>query len=89
MRPFALENFEPGFSPDIKRSVLVEILEVTLAPLTINCSFSSFLEKEVKEPVMTIVLPENFELLSVCGGESLSPSEISSFTSSIERLSEK
>ena len=84
MSSSALESFEPGFSPDIKKSVLVEILEVTLAPLTISCSFSSFLEKEVKEPVMTIVLPENFELLSVWGGESLSPSEISSFTSSIE-----
>ena len=36
----ALANFDPGFSPEINRLVLIEILEVTLAPFCMSSSFN-------------------------------------------------
>ena len=52
----AFFSFEPGFSPAIKNSVLLETELETFAPTLINSSFSWLLAMLLNEPVITIDL---------------------------------
>ena len=54
----ALSILEPAFLPAIKKSVFLEIVDVTFAPFDNKMSFASSLDIELILPVIAICKPE-------------------------------